>query len=1122
MNTYRLKCFTEEPYERSDLHRVLKGECMNRIMNRLGVEIGRASRRIVGLARFAAFAVFLQSVVFGQLVTSDISGLVNDATGAAIPGATVTVTNTGTRLTLTGTSEHDGVYRIHGIPPGTYNVRVEATGFQPYLRQGVTIEVNQQISLNFDLKVGSTRESITVVGDVQQIETSTGQVSSVVNTRTLSELPLNGRDLFGLTLLQPGVVPDTNAGGNQFAMGNIFKGATQGTRPSMFNITSDGSDINDPGFNIPPGGPAGVQLGVEATQEYRVLTNAYDAEYGRNAGANVQYVTKSGTNDLHGSLYEFIRNSDLDARNYFDVNPIPEFRRNQFGASLGGPIKKDKLFYFVNYESLREIQAITDGNLSVPDAAARAGYLPSAANPSTLVYIGLNPNSAKLMALYPLPNGPDIGGGTALWSGSQNESAIDNHGVARVDYNLSPNDQFFVRYTIDKGTLVKPSTTPGFPLDVPSTAEYGMISWQRVFSPTLFNQVKVDYNRTAYVANPGETHGVSVGLTPNDQYLGSISNGYTGLGYSVIYPLGTFSNVPEFVDNASWDKNKHSIKFGADVKPHIEINGPYAYGLHGSYTFSSAGLPRPALSTNPTVEDFLLGDPFTYTGVNPALSDSDRYFRQNYLGFYIQDDWKVTPRLTLNIGVRWEYQSDPTEKYGRAGNIPDPYTATTLAITPGPVYKSVPLDLWSPRFGFAWQPFGTKTSIRGGYGLMRDQLWENLYGDIRLYLPYYEIISSTKPNFFLPPTSLAQLGGPVQPVGSYGITFTPDMPYYHEFSMDVDRELSNNLVLRVGYAGSDGIHLPRTGEVNPVCQAGLGLPINLCPPSSYGVARINPNFGSTPVVVTDATSHYNALEVSLKKRFSQGLQFQISYTWSHNIDTASGPYATDSVSQPGTTENFFNLQQDKGPASIDRRHVFVANYLYALPIGSGHLVGGNATGFMAKLINGWNWGGILSLETGPPFTVINGSGLNNAGINSTSGGNEDRPNVVAGANMCANTGNPNQWFSPSIYSLPAADTWGDVGRNTGCGPPLRNLDTSLIKQTKITERVGLEFRAELFNIFNITNFQIPSYTIFSGRAAGCTSGAIPNNCGVISPTAGRITATTTASRQIQFAMRLVF
>ena len=1033
----------------------------------------------------------------------------------------MTATNTETQLKSIGTTERDGVYRIHGIPPGPYTVTVTATGFQAATRQGITIEVNQQLAMDFELSVGEAKQAITVTGEPQQVETSTGQVSSVVNSRTLSELPLNGRDLFGLTLLQPGVVPDTNAGGNQFAMGNIFKGATQGTRPSMFNITSDGADINDPGFNIPPGGPAGVQLGVEATEEYRVLTNAYDAEYGRNAGANVQYVTKSGTNELHGSLYEFIRNSDLDARNYFDVNPIPEFRRNQFGASVGGPIKKNQLFYFLNYESLREVQAITDGNLSVPDAAARAGYLPSAANPGTLVNIGVNPLSAKLMALYPLPNGPDIGGGTALWSGSQNESAIDNHGVARLDYNISDKDRVFLRFTVDNGTLVKPSTTPGFPLDVPSTAEYAMLGWQRVFSASLFNQVMANFNRTAYVANPGEVHGLSVSLAPGDAYLGSISNGYTGLGYSTIYPLGTFSNVPEIIDNATWDKNKHSIKFGGDLKPHIEINGPYAYGVNGSYTFSSAGLPRPALSTNPTVEDFLLGDPFTYTGVNPALSDSDRGFRQDYLGFYIQDDWKVTSRLTLNIGVRWEYQSDPTEQYGRAGNIPDPYTATSLNITPGPVYKSVPLDLWSPRFGFAWQPFGTKTSIRGGYGLMRDQLWENLYGDVRLYPPFYQIITSTNPNFFLPPTTLAQLGGVQQTAGSYGVTYTPDMPYYHEFSMDVDRQLTNNLLLRVGYAGSDGVHLPRTGEVNPVCQPGLGLPINFCPPSEYG-KRINPNFGSTPIVVTDATSHYNALEASLKKRFSQGLQFQVSYTWSHNIDTASGPYSTDSVSQPGTTENFFNLEQDKGPASIDRRQVFVANYIYALPMGSGHLVGGNATGFLAKLINGWNWGGILSLETGPPFTVINGSGLNNAGINSTSGGNEDRPNVVAGANMCADTGNPNQWFNPDIYSLPAAGTWGNVGRNSACGPPLYDLDTSLIKQTKITERVGLEFRAEFFNIFNIPNFQVPSYTIFSGRAAGCTSGAIPNNCGVISPSAGRITGTTTTSRQIQFAMRLVF
>jgi hypothetical protein len=1057
-----------------------------------------------------------------QIITADISGTVTDPSGAVITNAMVTVTSTQTGLSLSTTADKDGLYRIHGLQPGTYDIRGTAPGFETYSQPGVVVSVNQQLVVNISLTVGSSEQTVTVTEATTQVETTTAQISNLVTERTLEQLPLNGRDLFSLTLLEPGVVPTTNAGTNNWAVGVGAKAASQGTRLTMSNVTSDGSDINDPGFNIPPGGPAGVQLGVEATEEFRVVTSPYNAEYGHTAGANVQYVTKSGTNELHGSLYEFLRNSAFDARNYFDVPKIPHFERNQFGMSLGGPIKKNKLFLFGDFESLREMISVTEANVDVPDANARAGFLPSATNPNVLVNVGVNPLTAKVLPLYPACNGAEIGGGICLWNGSAPEPVTDNFGTARADYNITSKDQAFVRFAVEDGTLSKPAAVPGFPLYIPVTNYYSMISWQHEFSNTVLNQAKINLNRTAYISTPAGVHGVTDSLVQTDQNLGTVSaTGLTSIGYSTVYPLGTKSNVLEGIDNLSWDRGAHSLKFGADVK-RLQINGPYSYGYNGSYAFSSAGLLAPARSNAPGLEALLLGQPATYTGANP-LFNSDRYFRQNYFGFYAQDDYRVSSRLTLNLGLRWEYWSQISEKYNRQGNIMNIYTTPSLTLNSNSVWASVPKDLWSPRIGFAWQPFGTKTSIRGGYGLMRDQIYENIYGDIRLYLPYYQIIQATKPNFLLPPTSIASLGGsPVVTVGSYGMTYTPKWPYYHEFSLDIEHQLTQSMLLRVGYVGTDGVHLLRTGEANPVCEQLVDQPTSLCTAANIG-KRLNPNFGSTPLVVTDATSHFNALETSLQERVTNGLQFQVSYTWSHNIDTASSPYPSDYGSGPDVTQNYFNLAGDKGPANTDRRNVFVANYVYDLPFGPGKKFAGGTSGLVGKLIGGWQWTGILSLEDGPPFTVVIASFNNEGtGVGSTTG---DRPNVVPGANQCANTSNPAQWFSPSIYTLPTANTFGDAVRNGGCGPGIRNIDTALMKQTAITERVGLQFRAEFFNAFNTPDFQTPTSTgaqVFTARVGNCNAATAAYACGNVNPSEGRITSTTLTSRQIQFALKLTF
>jgi Carboxypeptidase regulatory-like domain/TonB dependent receptor-like, beta-barrel len=1075
-------------------------------------------------------ALFLSSFLWvgpsgAQTTSASMPGVVNDTSGAALVGAQVTAINTQTEAERSSTTSADGSYQIPGLPPGTYNLRIEKQGFKTLTQQGIVLEVTQNASINIALEVGTVTQSLTVTAAAPLLNTTDAQVSGVVTEQTLTQLPLNGRDLSQLIQLQVGVAPTTTAGPNPFAKGDITKVAVNGTRPTMTNNTLDGGDINDPGFNIPPGGTAGVQLGVDAIEEYRVILNPYDAQYGRNAGANVQYVTKSGTNAWHGTLYEFLRNSVLDASNFFDITK-PRFIRNQFGAAAGGPIIRDKTFFFANYEGLRDHQGLTT-HISVPDDNAHNGLLPSFANPNQLVFVGVNPTSAPLLALYPHANGAEIGGGLALFTGSFLQPTREDFGVFRIDHKLSETDQLFGRYLIDDGDTTVPNLStpvPGFPGQNINRDQYLMLSWQHTFSQRLINDAKFSYNRTNYRSLTANQVSPSISLSPG-RPLGDISiSGIPTIGNNLIFSLGTTSNVFEGIDNVTYIKGSHTLRFGADVK-RLQINGPFDLFKNGGYFFFGPASPT---SNNPPLEAFLLGEPTVYFGVDPTLANSNRGFRQTYLGFYLQDDWKVSPRLTINLGVRWEYWQAPSEAHGLEANIRN--IATDAAPTPGKIFANAPLDLWSPRIGFAWQPFSNgKTVVRGGFGIIRDQLWENLYGDTRFYEPFYRAIEVIEPNFLTPPPSIAALGGLVSTVGSFGVTYRPDQPYYEMYNLSIEHQLTSSTVLQVGFSGNHGVHLVRSGEANPVIDFATG-------------ARINPNFGSIPLIVTDAISNYNALQLSLLRRFTGGLTVQSSYTFAKALDDQSGPFPSDYVSESGVSQNFFNRNGDYGRSSFDRKNVWVSNFLYELPLGPGHPFASDASGLAGKIIGGWRVGGILSLESGPPFT-LNLDSFNNSGNGASFPG--DRPNVVAGLNPCSlNRGNPAQWFNPGTnFTLPPADTYGDSGRNTFCGPSLKEFDFTISKQTRITERFGLEFRAEFFNLFNHPNFNVPVNTtgpnggggngdaIFIARrqfladgTTPCTAANDPENlgCGILAPNVGRIFQTVTTSRQIQFGLKLTF
>jgi hypothetical protein len=1066
--------------------------------------------------RAAGVLLLVVSPASAQRVSSDILGTVTDVSGRVIVGAKITVTRTETGEERGVKTNEDGNYRISGLSPGTYEIRGEYPGFKTLVRKDIEFLVSQDVVVDLTLQVGELREKVEVSGQPSLLESASSELSGVVTDKTLRELPLNGRDLFQLTLLQTGVLPTTNAGPNPFAEGGTSKAAVQGARPTMNNITLDGGDINDPAYNTPPGGVAGVQLGVDGIEEYRVLLNSYSAEFGRNAGANVQYVTKSGTNEIHGSLFEFLRNAALDARNFFDLGRVPPFIRNQFGGTVGGPLQRDRTFFFLNYESLRESKSITN-SLSVPDANARQGLLPSASDPSKLVFVGVDPRISPFLKLYPLPNAGSLGAGLGLLQMSQTQPTQEQYGLVRIDHKVTANDQIFLRYVIDDSNSVVPfasTVVPGFPGERVARNQYLMLNWQRVIGTSLLNEAKLDYSRVHLAARDSNSP-LSISLSPN-RPLGAISIvGLPQLGNSLISPIESISNTFEGIDNLSYQRGNHTLKVGADFK-RLQMNGPFDALVNGSYIFSDlTAFGFPALSDNPPLEFFLHGIPFLYFGVDRAFADSDRGFRQNYLGLYFQDDWRVRSGFTVNLGLRWEYWGNPGEASGRLANIRNPLRDP--APTVGKIWAGVPLDLWSPRLGFAWKPSAAgKTVIRGGAGIMRDQIWANLYSDTRFYEPFFRALQYVFPNFVAPPpnvNSLIGLGGPPSVIGIFGITFHPDFPYYLQYNLNVERELASDWRLQVAYVGSRGNHLPRTGEVNPFVPS-LGR-------------RINPNFGSIPLLVTDAQSFYNSGQLSLYKRFSHGLLLQASYTYSKSIDDQSGALPSDYDSDSGVGQDFFNRKGDRALSSFDRRHVFVLNYLYNLPFAAGR------QGFAHTLAGGWSVGGIVSLMSGLRFTPNLGA-FNNSGTMALQPA--DRPDLKAGVNPCGAPilGRPNQWFDPTIFTLPPPGRFGNAGRNILCGPSLKNVDFSVLKETGLSERVRLQFRAEIFNLFNHPNFDVPVNTqgptgsggngdaIFVGRAGSCNPASDALGCGILAPNVGRIFRTVTTSRQIQFALKLMF
>jgi hypothetical protein len=1031
---------------------------------------------------------------FAQTVGASLQGTVSDPSGAVIPGVQVEIRHLETGATRTLVTDAGGRWREPVLLPGGYELRISSTGFQTVIRKGIHLDVGQDAVVDLRLELGTTGTEISVTADAERVNLVSGALSGLVDEKQMRDLPLNGRSFQQLALLQPGVNA-VNAGGNDPVGGRTPKISMNGTRPEQSSFLLDGTDINDV-YNKTPGSVGGVLLGVEAVLEFQVLTNSYSAEFGRSAGGVVNAVTRAGTNQYHGSLFEFVRNSDFDAKNYFDQKtaPIPPFKRNQFGGVIGGPIRKDQTFFFGSFESLIDRLGLT-GVTSVPNDAARTGQLPTGA-PFTV-----NPAIQPVLdKLFPRANGKDLGGGVAQYLFTAPQPTNEYFAQGRIDHRFSASDSLFGRYTFDNGTVSRPPT-----VKVPATFtaersrnQYVTLEYQHVFSPTRLNTARFGFNRSDHesvnqrTVDPG-------GLT----WIPGQPMGYLTISGVATEDFGDYRlprldrlNNYQFGDTFFLSHGKQSFRFGVDTQ-RIQFNQETTSQVGGLLTFTS-------------LSNFLHGIPSQFDFAIPGGVDPDRGYRQRLFAFFAQDDIRLRPNLTVNLGLRYEFVTVPTEVNGKVSNLRN---VTDSTITKGdPWYVNPSLKNFAPRIGIAWDPFGNgKTSLRAGFGIFDDEL-----------LPKYYFFSGSLNPPYTQRSSLTTAAGPI-PFPNLLQNFDPNHvlyqlqttnynlqnPYALQFNMSVQRSLPGDLVVSVGYSGSRGLHLLRIGDANLAPETVVNG-IKIYQPQ---LGRRNPNFASITQRISDAQSYYNSLQLSAQKQLSHGLRAQLSYTFSRAIDDSSGVNSQDYSDGSPYVLDYYDRKADRGLSTFWAQHVFTGNFSYELPFAK------SMTGVGGLLLKGWQLNSITTMQTGHPFEVR--LGFNRSGnLNSVNYAMHERPDLKPGFSNNPILGGPDRYWDINAFALPPATfdstgkqltgQRGNLGRNTLIGPGLVNFDLALAKTFAIDERRKFEFRGEMFNLPNHPNFAIPSgLTVYS-------------NATTIAPNWGVISATVTTSRQIQFGLKFIF
>jgi hypothetical protein len=1053
-------------------------------------------------------AALIPAPAWAQTQLGTLFGTVTDTSGAVVPGAEVSVENVSTGLKRDGRTDKTGEYQLVGLPTGRYTLRIQKEGFQTEVREGIALSPGAAIGINLSLVVGKLSAHVTVEAGVPSVDTTT-TVEGMIAERSLTALPLDGRDLFKAAILVPGVAPTPSSAPSLLSNGKAGQVSVNGMRPSGTNVLIDGMDANDPVFGYSPAGASGIFLGLDDFAEVRVSTQTFGSEYGTNSGGVIEAITKSGNNHFHGSLFELHRDAALEARNYFDLSsrPIPPFVRNQFGASIGGPLARDRTFSFASYEGFREVRAST-AIATVPDALAHQGLLPAAndpsactsASPSGCFSVAIDPRVQPFLALLPPSNGADNGDGTGDLITADKGATYEHHGMVRVDHNFSSTHSLFGRYFADDSSSFVPyfgtppgTYVPGFPLGHAVRNQYFTVQDRKSLGAELFNELRFAINRTTASTSIVDTHpGLSISLVPGRPFGMLDVAGMSLIGNSPEIPLGDFSTVYQVQEQVSRTTGRQTLKFGGEFR-RIQSNGPLDFTVNGLYMFQDlSAFGFPARSNNPALEFFLQALPLSYVGSVPSMSDSHRGYRQSVVSGFAQDFLRVSSRLTLNAGLRYDFYSNPSEAHGRLSAIRNP--ATDSGPTVGKVFARTPVDLLSPQAGFAWNIFGDgKTVLRGGTGIFRGQLPVLLFGVDRFLPPFFGIDSFVFPSFLNPQNALL-----TQPIYVLSTTYHPKFPYALQYNVNSQREIAPGTILSVGYFGARGNHLTRQAEQNPF-EPALGH-------------RFNPNLPSPLLaVLTDAQSFYNSFQFSASQQHAHNVSWQAYYTLAHSIDDASTGLIIEAVNEPPGSQNTFDRKGSRGRSSFDIRHNFVANVVYELPFGRGSHFGG------------WEISGIASVHSNVPFTPV--LAFDNADSQSLTV--TERPNLAGNpyTGTCPNgakVGTATCWFNPGAFALPPPGQFGTAGRNILRGPGFAQLDLSLQKSFQVREGTKIVLRAEAFNLLNHPNFAVPSNTQSPLTLGGNGDAVFKNAAGDFADNSGRIFTTIGTGRQIQLNARFIF
>jgi Carboxypeptidase regulatory-like domain len=1070
------------------------------------------------LASALALLILPLPASFAQMNTADIVGVVTDPSGAAIPGATVIAANVATQMKETSSTGKAGEYVMAELPLGEYSLTVTAPGFKQAVQTGIVLHAGDHLRQDFALSLGERRDVVVVEGAPELLQVESSEVKDVIENQQLLSLPLKNRQFLELSLLSEGVVnpPGGTRGDSLQQTGKLINILGQRTGHNLFLV--DGVSVTDEYFNNLVLNPS-----PDDVQEFNISKTNYDAEFGGKSGGVINVITKSGTNSFHGSAYEFLRNNVFDARNFFDPagQPAPPFHENQFGGALGGPIVKEKTFFFVNYDGQR-IRKSLDHVFSVPTAAQRGGSFGSTPIrdplsgepfPDNTINLPLNPVAVGLLARVPLPNRP----GTAnnLLAVEEQANNTDQYN-ARLDH-VSAKDALYVRASVFHANEFDPfgssvlneALLPGFGRTLTTHTVNLSVGETHTFSPLVLNEFRFGWLRVAggqgnpNASNPFASRYGLEGTTPNPADMGypqvSLSNTFSTMGDAAGFTTRVDRDF-ELYDNVLVQHGNHTVRFGGYFF-HLDFNPSFPNDARGIYTYSGS------YSGN-ALADFLLGYPLQ---ARVGIGEGAENARTNWAHFYVEDGWQVTPALKLDAGLRYEFnqnlvaQPNQTSDInlsapggpafvvaGTPGNLPPP-AAGLASLSPIPLVSAAaagwnnslltPKNLrFSPRVGLAWSvDHARATVIRAALGIYTNQAAYSVLQNLAENIPFFLV--KTVGNTPSTPTYSTEnilTFNPTGAIGANSVNHVFAIEYNEVWNLTIQRQIAANTSVEAEYIGSRTVHADSATALNV--------------PAAFGAARPYPELNAFTTIRWDGWATFNGVTFKATRRFSHGLSFDAGYTWSKSMDDAS---------DAGTTNAEYNLPQnpyqpalESAASSFDHRHRFTADFVYDLPFAR------RSSGWLHRAAGGWRANGILTLQSGAPFTVnlSSAAGQDVAHIGLVNGNNIERPNLIVNPNARPHT--PAHWFNTSAFALPAQNTFGTEGRNVVLGPGLENLDLSLQREGTLHEGLKLQFRFDLYNVFNHANFDLP------GRIFGAT------NFGVISSVED--------PRETQFALKLTF